>query len=83
MTRAQQLGQKLEEAKRTIEQLEISEPDAQLLDEQINKLLIMISDSSLARQGTHSVMEWWGVGKEFWRKMDVDEYIRKERESWR
>ncbi|HXH21547.1 MAG TPA: hypothetical protein VNN10_05925 [Dehalococcoidia bacterium] len=31
----------------------------------------------------HNIMEWWGVGAEFWRKMDVDDYVRKERDSWR
>ena len=32
---------------------------------------------------THSILEWEGVGQEFWSKIDVDEYIRKERDSWR
>jgi hypothetical protein len=31
----------------------------------------------------YSILDWWGVGKEFWSQIDVDEYIRKERDSWR
>jgi len=31
----------------------------------------------------HSVLDWWGAGKEVWEGIDVDEYIRKERDSWR
>lgn len=30
----------------------------------------------------YSILEWKGVGKELWSKIDVDEYIRQERESW-
>jgi hypothetical protein len=83
MTRAQELGEKLEEVKKRLEQLEISDPDAQILSEQIDRLLEMVSNPERAPERARSIMEWWGVGKEFWGKMDVDEYIRKERESWR
>jgi hypothetical protein len=31
---------------------------------------------------THSILELKGLGKELWQGIDVDEYIRKERESW-
>ncbi len=38
----------------------------------------------VARSGekTHSMLELEGLGKEYWRSIDVDEYIRKERASW-
>jgi hypothetical protein len=32
---------------------------------------------------THSVLELKGLGKKYWRSIDVDEYLRKERDSWR
>jgi hypothetical protein len=32
---------------------------------------------------THSIMELKGLGKEIWQGIDVDEYIREERRSWR
>lgn len=31
---------------------------------------------------TRSILELRGLGKELWRSVDVDEYIRGERNSW-
>ena len=31
----------------------------------------------------HSILELKGLGKEIWEGIDVDEYIREERRSWR
>ncbi len=31
---------------------------------------------------THSILELKGLGKEFWRSIDVEKYLREERESW-
>ena len=31
---------------------------------------------------THSIMELAGLGADYWRSIDVDEYIRQERDSW-
>lgn len=36
----------------------------------------------LAARGKHSIMELEGLGAEFWRTIDVEEYIREERASW-
>ena len=38
----------------------------------------------VARSGekTHSVLELEGLGAEIWRGIDVDRYIRNERDSW-
>jgi DNA-directed RNA polymerase delta subunit len=30
----------------------------------------------------HSIMELEGLGKEFWRSIDVEEYLSQERDSW-
>lgn len=30
----------------------------------------------------HSILEIEGLGAEVWKKVDVEDYIRKERESW-
>ena len=32
---------------------------------------------------THSLRELKGLGKEYWRSIDVDKYLREERASWR
>ena len=31
---------------------------------------------------THSILELEGLGAEIWRSIDVEKYIREERESW-
>ncbi len=31
---------------------------------------------------SHDIKELKGLGKEIWREIDIDEYIRKERETW-
>ena len=36
----------------------------------------------LASRGKHSIMELEGLGADFWRTIDVEEYIRRERASW-
>jgi len=30
----------------------------------------------------HSILELEGLGAEIWKSIDVEEYVRKERESW-
>lgn len=39
----------------------------------------------VARSGekTHSITELKGLGKEYWRSIDVEKYLREERDSWR
>jgi len=31
----------------------------------------------------HSILELEGLGKELWRSIDVEQYIKEERDSWR
>lgn len=33
-------------------------------------------------QSSHSITELRGLGREFWRGIDVDKYIEEERNSW-
>ena len=33
--------------------------------------------------GKHSLLELEGLGEGIWSKLDVDEYVRQERDSWR
>jgi hypothetical protein len=35
------------------------------------------------KKGKRSIMELQGLGKELWRAIDVDEYLKRERDSWR
>ena len=38
--------------------------------------------ASPSREAPHSAMELKGLGKEFWRSIDVDAYLEEERDSW-
>ena len=42
-------------------------------------------EEAVASQGkrTSTIMELQGLGKEIWQDIDVDEYVREERRSWR
>lgn len=44
------------------------------------KLLGETADATLAP--TLSIMEAKGLGRDFWRSIDVDGYIKRERDSW-
>ena len=80
MTSTRHLGERLEALGKRLQDLDLPDPMVEKLGEEIGKLDQMVTSSTPKTRG---VLEWWGVGKDFWRKMDVDEYIRKERESWR
>ncbi len=51
------------------------------------RLVEIISGSLKRSQGkkrvAHSIMELEGLGPEIWKGIDAQEYVRKERESWR
>ena len=64
---------------------------AELSDVELEELRVRMAEASpklLAQTAdgtpgaTRSIMEAKGLGKDFWRLMDVDAYIKRERESW-
>jgi hypothetical protein len=44
--------------------------------------LTALVERSESGQGQRSILELSGLGKEIWQDIDVDEYIRQEREAW-
>ena len=54
-------------------------------EEQIDLLeaLSSVLKKSVARKGReHSLLELEGLGAEVWSRVDVDQYISRERDSW-
>jgi hypothetical protein len=52
--------------------------------EELTAELARIKDRVEAKPVRHStILELKGMGKEIWENIDVDEYIREERRSWR
>lgn len=58
-------------------QLLSDEDQARLVEE-----LVAALRRRIANQEYHSIMELKGLGKDFWREIDVDKYIEEERNSW-
>lgn len=55
------------------------------MEEQVNLLEILSSvlkKSLICKEKKHSLIELEGLGAEVWSEVDVDEYLRHERDSW-
>jgi plasmid stability protein len=48
----------------------------------LSQEVIQILTQATEPEGTLSIMELQGLGKEIWKDIDPDEYVKKERESW-
>jgi hypothetical protein len=80
MTTAEDLTRKLERIREAVLRADLPPEvmDELSIDlEEIEHRLEAEQDEPL-----HSVLELRGLGKEIWQDIDVDEYIRQERESW-
>jgi len=66
----------LEEVLKTAKQLN-AEEQLQLISELTQSLRLTLKKTS-----KHKLMDLSGVGAELWRKVDVDGYLNKERDSW-
>lgn len=51
-------------------------------DEQFRLLEDLVAMLKKKSRPQHSILEFKGVGKGVWEGVDVDEYIRQERDSW-
>jgi hypothetical protein len=47
--------------------------------ELLESLLSLLKSTIIEK---HSLRELKGLGKSMWRKVDVEEYLRKERDNW-
>jgi L-lysine 2,3-aminomutase len=80
----QELRRKLDEIKDVLEIAKASSLDADAQEPLrraqaiVEELRSTISEPARRR----SIMDLEGVGAKFWSKIDVEAYIRKERESW-
>lgn len=48
----------------------------------LQALLDTVTGDVVESRPRRSIFELKGVGRDMWRKIDVDEYIRRERASW-
>jgi hypothetical protein len=80
---------KVEQTNRLSRVLELAKqltpPEKLYLSEQLMQQLREIVENAelpSAPKKRTKLSDYAGVGKELWQKIDVDEYIRQERESW-
>lgn len=77
MTDTDELTKRIDQIKAEIAKRPLSETERMLIARRLDDLWEMLQPRK------HQITELKGLGKEFWRSIDVDEYIRKERDSWR
>ncbi len=65
--------------KRTELLAEIQKLDSEDQYKLLEELVLLLKDRS---DKTHDISELKGLGKDIWSSVDVDEYVRKERETW-
>jgi hypothetical protein len=80
MTTAEEISRELDAVKSALKKRKLSDAELEELASDLARIREHVEQRPERR---YTILEWWGVGKNFWAEMDVDEYIRKERESWR
>jgi len=83
------LKEQLASLREELEGLQASERDRGKLEDIVRRMEAIVEEippniqvEEPVPQGVHSILELKGLGKEVWRAIDVDKYIREERESW-
>jgi hypothetical protein len=54
-------------------------------EEQLNLVEVIsaqLKNEIIKKKVKHSILELEGLGADLWKNIDVEEYLRKERESW-
>ena len=70
----------LDAIKRAVLQRKLTETDLVEARDALEGLRAIVARSG---EKTHSILELEGLGKEYWRSIDVEKYLKEERESWR
>jgi hypothetical protein len=81
MTTAEDLSRNIEMIKAFLLQKRLSQGEIEELSAELKQIEARLSDKP--ERPRRDILELDGLGMEFWRSIDVDEYLRKERDSWR
>jgi hypothetical protein len=76
----ERMGYSLDAIKRALLKRKLNQEDLAEAAVVIEALRAIVARSG---ERTHGIKEIKGLGKEMWEGVDVHDYIRKERESWR
>jgi hypothetical protein len=80
MDKSEQLIEAVEALKTELKDRVLSDDVVESVSADVGRLLTKLKECPPSKK--HSVLELQGLGKEFWRSIDVEEYLRKERDSW-
>jgi hypothetical protein len=81
MTTAEELTQRIDRIREALLQEDLDQDVLTALESDLESMEKHLDEGD--GDGLHSVLELRGLGKEIWQDIDVDEYIRQERASWR
>jgi uncharacterized coiled-coil DUF342 family protein len=81
MTTADDVRRQIDGLKETIRTKQLSPDDFQQLVKELKKLTKRLE--AKPNRKMRDITELQGLGKELWQSIDVDEYLKQEREAWR
>ena len=81
MTTKEEIGRELDELKQSVAQKELSTEELELIAVQLRQIEKRLGAKPSRRR--RSILELDGLGMELWRSIDVDAYLKRERDSWR
>ena len=80
MKSTEELTRQLDELKQALLKRELNTHEVEEIEAELERLEHIISPAEGKRRSLRGLK---GVGKELWRSIDVDAYLREERRSWR
>jgi hypothetical protein len=81
MTTAEDLRRHIEAIKAFLLQKQLSQVEIEELSTELKQIEARLTDKP--GRPRRDILELDGLGMELWRSIDVDAYLRKERDSWR
>ena len=80
MKSTEELTKQLDEIRSALLQRDLKGLQVEEIASELDKLEALVSPEP---KKARSLRELKGLGKELWRSVDVDQYLREERRSWR
>ena len=81
MTTADDLRREIAEILEALKQRELSTEDLDRMSADLKAIEVRLKTRPV--KGRRSILELDGLGMDLWRSIDVEAYIRRERDSWR
>ena len=80
MTTQEDLVRRIEDIESALRARQLSAGEIEELADRIDGVEELVSTTTRRKR---DITELKGLGKEYWRSIDVEKYLREERDSWR